>query len=1211
MQDNTKYQIMDGNAAAAHIAHACNEVIAIYPITPSSTIGEIADEKSAHGEMNVWGQVPSICELQSEAGAAATVHGALASGSLSTTFTASQGLLLMLPNMHKIAGELTPTVFYVTARTIASHALSIFCDHSDVMAARNTGFATLFASNVQEVMDLSLVAQNATLESRIPFMMVFDGFRTSHELNKIEVIDFDSIRNFLNQEAIDAHRSRRLTPDKPQIKGTAQNPDVFFQAREAINPYYTNAKQIIKDNLAKLAQLTGRSYKPYEYYGAPDATRIIIAMGSACETIREVVSKLLAAGEKVGMINVRMYRPFSIEDFVSELPASVQSIAVLDRTKEAGSVGEPLYLDIKTAIMEALENESVPFTQMPLIIGGRYGLSSKEFTPAMVKAIFDNLAQPKATRIRNFVVGINDDVSFASLTEDNSFISGNLGNFRGIFFGMGSDGTVGANKNSIKIIGENSNKYVQGFFEYDSKKSGSYTISHLRFGDHPIHSTYLIQVANFIACHNFSFVRKYDLLERAEQGATLLLASPYAKDEVWQNLPRNLQTEIIRKEIKLYIVQAAKIAEQGGMGSRINTIMQTAFFAISQVLPQETAINAIKRAIEKTYAKKGSDVVAKNLAVVDAALHAIEEVTIPQAATGDIPMLAHISGEATQFVQKIVAPMLALKGDKIPVSALPVDGTWPSGTAKFEKRNIAAKVPEWKENICTQCALCTLVCPHAAIRMKVFEPTEAENAPASFKHVPSKIKGFENKRYSIQVAVEDCTGCDACVHVCPVMEKDSTGAQTGKKALNMVPQLPIQAQERENFTFFSHLSETHAEDVVGGIANLKGSQLMQPLFEFSGACSGCGETPYIKLLTQLVGDRLMIANATGCSSIFGGNLPTTPYCSNDQGRGPAWANSLFEDNAEFALGMRLSQDQLQERARIALLKLVQSNALLETNPLISEILNAPATNAEEIKQQRSRIVELKELLHTSNYAEKTSLLEIVDHVLEKSVWAIGGDGWAYDIGYGGLDHVIASGKKVKILVLDTESYSNTGGQMSKSTPLGAVAKYATNGKSFLKKDLGLLAVTYRHVYVAQIAIEANPMQAIRALTEAEAYDGPAIVIAYSQCIAHGIDMTGGMEQQKKAVQSGYWLLYRFNPALSQQGKNPMQLDSRAPIIPLSEYFNSENRFRSVKNIDPARAIHFLEIGQENILRRYKQYDYMSKMPLFSDVSADIPVAKNT
>lgn len=1204
MTEKPSYQVMDGNAAAAYIAHATNEVIAIYPITPSSTIGELADEKSAHGEKNIWGQIPSVCELQSEAGAAATVHGALASGSLSTTFTASQGLLLMLPNMHKIAGELTPTVFYVTARTIASHALSIFCDHSDVMAARNTGFAALFAGNVQEVMDLSLVSQNATLESRVPFMMVFDGFRTSHELNKIEVISKDTICEFINPLAVDAHRKRRLTPDKPHIKGTSQNPDVFFQAREAINPYYTDAITIVKANLAKLAAVTGRSYKPYEYFGAPDATRIIVAMGSACETIRESIVKLNTQGEKVGMLQIRMFRPFAIDDFVAELPASTKTIAVIDRTKEAGSVGEPLYLDVKTAIVEAVENEAAPFSHLPLVIGGRYGLSSKEFTPPMVKTIFDNLALDKSHIVRNFVVGIEDDISHKSLPLDNSFSSGNPKNFRGVFYGMGSDGTVGANKNSIKIIGEKSDKYVQGFFEYDSKKSGSYTISHLRFGDELIKSTYLIEKANFIACHNFSFLRKYDILEKAETGATLLLASPFGKDTIWDNLPRQLQEEIIEKKIRLYIIQAEKIARENKMGARINTIMQTAFFAISKVLPLDTAISAIKEAIHKTYAKKGTEIVERNLIVVDAALNAIEEVLIPSTASSQITMLAHISNEAPEFVQKIVAPMLALKGDKIPVSALPVDGAWPTGTAKFEKRNIASQVPQWNQDLCTQCALCTLVCPHAAIRMKVFDPKESGTAPETFKHVPAKIKGFEGKRYSLQVAVEDCTGCDACFHICPVADKKNPG----KKALNMVPQLPIRDQERENFAFFSKLGETHAEDVSSGITNLKGSQLMQPLFEFSGACSGCGETPYIKLLTQLIGDRLMVANATGCSSIFGGNLPTTPYCSNDQGRGPAWANSLFEDNAEFALGMRLAEDQLQERARLELLQLVETNQLPKANPLISEILNNPAKSAQEINLQREKIARLKEILVTAG--SYPGLVEIVDHLVEKSVWAIGGDGWAYDIGYGGLDHVIASNRKVKMLILDTESYSNTGGQMSKSTPLGAIAKFATNGKNFFKKELGLLAITYRHAYVAQIALEANPMQAIRALSEAEAYDGPAIVIAYSQCIAHGIDMTAGAEQQRRAVQSGYWLLYRFNPALSLEGKNPMQLDSKTPVIPLSEYFNSENRFRGVKNIDPEKAAEFVERGQENILRRYKQYEYMSKMPLFSDVSADIPVAKD-
>ncbi len=1202
-------QIMDGNSAAAYIAHATNEVIAIYPITPSSTIGEIADEKSAHGETNIWDQVPIISELQSEAGAVAAVHGALAAGSLSTTFTASQGLLLMLPNMHKIAGELTPSVFYVTARTIASHALSIFCDHSDVMAARNTGFAALFASNVQEVMDLSLVAQNATLESRIPFMMIFDGFRTSHELNKIEVIDFATIKQFINQEAIDAHRERRLTPDKPMIKGTAQNPDVFFQGREAVTPFYQQAPYIIKQNLAKLAELTGRQYKLYEYYGAADATRVIVAMGSACETIEETVTKLNQAGEKVGAVKVRLYRPFSIEDFVNELPATTQAIAVLDRTKESGAVGDPLYLDIKTAIIDAIENDSAPFSQLPLVIGGRYGLGSKEFTPAMVKAVFDNLALNKSLRKKSFVVGIDDDVSHNSLAYDPNFVSSNPNNFSGIFFGIGSDGTVSANKNSIKIIGENSDKHVQGFFEYDSKKSGSYTISHLRFGDKKIQSTYLIQSANFIACHSFSFLNKYNLLEHATSGATFLIASPYPKDQVWQHLPQTVQEQIIALNIKLFNIQANKIALECGMGKRINTIMQTAFFAISQVLPLDTALNAIKTAIKKTYTRKGLEIVTQNIAAVDATLAAIEEISIPKKANSNIPMLSQTNSNAGGFIQNIIAPMLQLKGDQLPVSALPIDGSWPSGTSQFEKRNIADHVPEWQESLCTQCGLCTLVCPHAAIRMKVFDQSEALNAPASFKHVPAKIKGFENKHYSLQVAVEDCTGCDACVNVCPVIEKNKQGLTSGKKAINMVPQLPIREQERANFAFFTTLGETSAEQVTGGIVNLKGSQLMQPLFEFSGACAGCGETPYIKLLTQLLGDRLLIANATGCSSIFGGNLPTTPYTTNPAGRGPAWANSLFEDNAEFALGMRLAQTQLQERARLSLIELAQNPDFISQQVLIAEILNAPAKTASEISLQRQRLEQLKAALIASELIGKNSLLEIIDHVLEKSVWAIGGDGWAYDIGYGGLDHVIAGGNKVKILILDTESYSNTGGQMSKSTPLGAIAKFASSGKSFFKKDLGLLAITYRHVYVAQIALEANPMQAIRALSEAEAYDGPAIVIAYAQCIAHGINMTHGMEQQRKAVQTGYWLLYRFNPNLSHEGKNPMQLDSRAPTVPLAEYFDSENRFRGLKTIDAPRAAAFLEKAQENILRRFKQYDYMSKMPLFSDVSADIPVAK--
>lgn len=1189
-------QVMDGNAAAAYIAHATNEVIAIYPITPSSTIGEIADEKSANGETNIWGQIPSVTELQSEAGAVAAVHGALAAGSLSTTFTASQGLLLMLPNMHKIAGELTPTIFYVTARTIASHALSIFCDHSDVMAARNTGFAILFASNVQEVMDLSLLAQNATLESRIPFMLAFDGFRTSHELNKIKVIDFATIKEFINPEAVLAHRSRRLTPDNPHILGTAQNPDVFFQGREAGNRYYQDAQGIIKNNLQRLAQVTGRNYLPFEYYGATDATRVIIAMGSACETINETVAKLNQQGEKVGAVKVRLYRPFYAEDFISQLPATTQAIAVLDRTKESGSLGEPLYLDIKTAIVEAWETEQSPFKQLPNIIGGRYGLSSKEFTPAMVKAVFDNLSLAKTQQKRKFVVGINDDVTNLSLDYDSNFTSECLDNFRGKFYGMGSDGTVSANKNSIKIIGEHSDLAVQGFFEYDSKKSGSYTISHLRFGNQAIQSSYLVQKANFIACHNFSFVFKYDILADAEEGATLLLASSYNARELWAQLPQQLQAQLIAKKIRLYNVQAHKIAAQHQLGKRINTIMQCAFFALSKVLPLELAIGAIKESIQKTYARKGANVVAQNIAAVDSALAAIEEVNLPDQVSSSIPMSNPISADASAFVQKIVAPMLKLQGDQLPVSSLPDDGAWPSATSKYEKRNIAAKIPEWNQTLCTQCGLCTLVCPHAAIRSKVFTEDELSSAPLSFKHEKAKIKGFQDKQYSLQVAPEDCTGCDACFNICPVMEKNSSGELNGRKALNMIAPAPVIAAERENFAFFAQLSETHASEVVGGINNLKGSQLMQPLFEFSGACSGCGETPYIKLLTQLIGDRLMIANATGCSSIFGGNLPTTPYCTNDQGRGPAWANSLFEDNAEFALGMRLAQDQLQERARLMLLSLLKSHELNDAEELILAILNATPQNAAEIEEQRQRILQLKTLLQAQTSTESQQLLEIIDHVLDKSVWALGGDGWAYDIGYGGLDHVIASGKKVKLLILDTESYSNTGGQMSKATPLGAIAKFASAGKNMFKKDLGMLAMSYRHVYVAQIALEANPMQAIRALNEAESYDGPAIVIAYAQCIAHGIDMTHGAEQQRRAVQSGYWLLYRFNPLLISQNKQPLQLDSKAPMLPLSEYFNSENRFRVVSQQDAKLAAEFLEQAQENIMRRFEYYQYLANMP---------------
>lgn len=1179
-------KIMDGNSAAAYIAYACNEIIAIYPITPSSNMAQLAEEKAANNDNNIWQEVPTLIEMQSEAGAAAAVHGAISAGALGTTFTSSQGLLLMIPNMHKVAGEFIPSVFYVAARTIASHALSIFCDHSDVMSIRNTGFALLFANSVQEVMDLSLVAQNATLETRIPFAVVFDGFRTSHELNKIEIIDYEQIKQFINQEALNAHRSRRLTPDSPHIQGTAQNPDVFFQAREAGNIVYSNAQPIIKNNFTKLAEITNRHYSAFEYVGSNTATHIIVAMGSACETIDETLQSL--NNPAFGLIKVRLYRPFYADEFIQTLPASVTKIAVLDRTKEAGSVGEPLYLDIKTAIYEAWENQTLPMSNLPTIIGGRYGLGSKEFTPAMVKAVLDNLTADSLLRKKNFVVGIDDDITHSSLAIDKNYQNIQQHEFHGKFYGLGSDGTVSANKNSIKIIGEHTDKYVQAYFEYDSKKSGSYTISHLRFSDQPIQSIYLVEQANFIACHEFNFLTKYDILGDLEPHGTLLLASPYMSDKVWEHLPYEVQEQIISKNITVYNVPASKIAAETKMGRRINTIMQVAFFAISKIIPLDEAIAAIKASIKYAYAHKGSSIIERNFAAVDKTLDFIQQVSIPATATSQIRMQTELKN-APEFVQQIIAPMLNLKGNELPVSAMPLDGIWPSATSQYEKRNIAENIPQWKHDICTQCGYCTLVCPHSAIRMKVYDQAEEHKAPASFPLVKNKIKGFTDKNYSLQVYPEDCTGCEACVHICPVTQKG-----TDIKALNMVKKELILSKEKANLEFFQQLGEVRPHEVQGGIQTLKGSQLMQPLFEFSGACTGCGETPYIKLLTQLVGDRLMIANATGCSSIFGGNLPTTPYCTNAEGRGPAWANSLFEDNAEFALGIKLAENELHQKARNLLQRLSANTELASYHDQMVELLALPLDSEENIHNLRHQIELFKTQIQTLELENKDELLELIDHLVPKSVWAIGGDGWAYDIGYGGLDHVIASGNKVKILILDTESYSNTGGQMSKATPDGAVAKLATNGKGSMKKDLGLMLMNYQSVYIAQICLAANPMQAIKAFSEAEAYDGPAVIIAYSTCIAHGMDMTASTEHQKKAVQSGYWPLYRYNPQLKNSAKNPLQLDSKEPAIPLVDFLRMESRFKFVQEEDVPAVAEHIQLKQDEVSQKFKYLQHLAR-----------------
>ena len=1178
------YVTIDGNEAAAYVAHKTNEVIAIYPITPSSPMGELADEWSAQGITNIWGTVPLVIEMQSEGGAAGVVHGALQTGALCTTFTASQGLLLMIPNMYKIAGELTSTVFHIAARSLATHALSIFGDHSDVMAARATGWAMLFSNSVQEVMDFALIAQASTLEARVPFLHVFDGFRTSHEVMKVEKLSDDDIRAMIDDELVRAHRARALSPDRPFIRGTAQNPDVYFQSREAANPYYLATPAIVQKAMDQLAALVGRQYHLFDYVGAPDAERVIVLMGSGCETAEETVDYLTAHGERVGLVKVRLYRPFSVKHFLAALPPTVQVLAVLDRTKEPGAAGEPLYTDVVTAISEGMASGIAPFSRAPRVIGGRYGLSSKEFTPAMVKGIFDEMAksQPK----NHFTVGIVDDLTFTSIDYDPSFSTESRDVVRAVFWGLGADGTVGANKNSIKIIGEETPNYAQGYFVYDSKKSGARTVSHLRFGPRPIHSTYLIQRANFIAVHQFGFVEKYDVLENAEEGAIFLLNSPYGPDEVWDHLPRPVQEQIIKKKLKFYVIDAYSVARETGMGVRINTIMQTCFFAISGVLPREEAIAKIKEAIRKTYGKRGEAVVQKNFAAVDQALANLFEVPVPDRITSTIEMPPVVPPEAPEFVQKVTAMMMAGRGDLLPVSALPADGTFPSGTAQWEKRNIALDVPVWEPDLCIQCGKCVMVCPHAVIRAKVYDPELLARAPATFKSADARWKELPGKKYTIQVSVEDCTGCQLCVEVCPAKDK----RQVGRKALNMAPQLPLRERERENWRFFLGLPEVPRLDGLK-FNNVKNVQLLQPLFEFSGACAGCGETPYIKLISQLFGDRAIIANATGCSSIYGGNLPTTPYTFNREGRGPAWSNSLFEDNAEFGLGMRLSLDKQAEYAR----ELVQRLAHVIGPDLATALLAADQSNEAGIVAQRERVAQLKARLQGRPEREARELLAVADALVKKSVWIVGGDGWAYDIGYGGLDHVLATGRDVNILVLDTEVYSNTGGQASKATPLGAVAKFAAGGKPSAKKDLGMMAMTYGNVYVAQVAIGANDAQTIRAFLEAEAYHGPSLIIAYSHCIAHGIDMAKGLNQQKLAVESGYWPLYRYNPMLKAEGKNPLQLDSKPPQIPLKEYVYNETRYRMLEQSHPEVAAQLLAAAQEAVYERWRKYQHLASM----------------
>jgi len=1179
---------MDGNEAAAWVAHQTNEVIAIYPITPSSPMGEWSDQWSSEGRRNIWGTTPHVIEMQSEGGAAGALHGALQAGSLCTTFTSSQGLLLMIPNMYKIAGELTPTVFHVAARSIAAHALSIFGDHQDAMAVRATGFAMLSSASVQEVMDFALIAQAATLATRVPFLHFFDGFRTSHEVAKVDRLTPDQMRSMIEESLIREHRKRALSPDHPVIRGTAQNPDVYFQAREAVNPYYLACPAMVQNEMDKFAMITGRKYRLFDYTGAPDAERVIVLMGSGGETAVETVQYLASRGEKVAVVQVRLFRPFSAADFLAALPKSVHHIAVLDRTKEPGCAGEPLYQDVLTALAEGWE-----MGRPPKVISGRYGLSSKEFTPAMVKAVFDEMKKPKPRN--HFTVGIVDDVTHTSLAYDPAFSTEDPETVRCLFYGLGSDGTVGANKNSIKIIGEDTGFYAQGYFVYDSKKSGSMTISHLRFGPRPIRSTYLVSRASFVACHQFSLLRRLDVLECAQPGATFLLNSPYGPGEVWNHLPRFIQQRILDLGLKFYVIDGDAVAKASGMGNRINTIMQTCFFAISGVLPREEAIAAIKKSIQKTYGKRGEAVVRKNFAAVDAALDHLHQVTPPAAVTAPNGDLGAMPAHAPAFVRDVAGPILRNQGDSIPVSKFSADGTFPTGTARWEKRNISSTAPEWDAEICIQCGKCVMVCPHGVIRSKILPVEAAAGAPDGFLTAKARWKEFGDRLYTLQVAAEDCTGCALCVAVCPVKSK----SDTSHRAVNMAPREGKLKRERACWDFFLSIPEQPREELNHNL--VKDIQVLEPLFEFSGACAGCGETPYIKLLTQLFGDRALIANATGCSSIYGGNLPTTPYTVNAEGRGPAWSNSLFEDNAEFGLGMRLSLDKQMEFAR----ELVDCSRAAIGEDLASAILSADQSTEAGIFAQRKRVAALKAKLESVDTPEARRLRGLADALVRKSVWIVGGDGWAYDIGYGGLDHVLASGRNVNVLVLDTEVYSNTGGQMSKATPRGAVAKFAAGGKPAAKKDLAAMAMMYGNVYVAKVAFGSNDTQTLKAFQEAEAYDGPSLIIAYSHCIAHGYDMLYGLDQQKAAVNSAYWPLFRYDPRRRGEAKNPFQLDSRAPSIPLKQYAYNEGRYTMLAHADPSAAAALLEQAEQDVRDRWKLYETLAADP----EKAKAPVAK--
>ena len=1178
---NKKHAIamMDGNEATAYIAYRVNEVCAIYPITPSSNMAEFADEWAAKGIPNIWGSVPEVIEMQSEGGAAGTVHGALQTGSLTTTFTASQGLMLMLPNMYKIAGELSSAVFHVAARSLAAQGLSIFGDHQDVMAARTTGFAMLGSASVQEAHDFALIAQAATLKSRVPFVHFFDGFRTSHEVAKVALLSQEEIQAMIPDELVFAHRQRALNPDRPFIRGTAQNPDVYFQGRETVNTFYHDTPGHVEEAMQQFFTLTGRQYQLFQYSGAPDAEEVILIMGSGGETASETALALNKEGRKTGVIQVRLYRPFSIAHFLKALPPTVRSLAVMDRTKEPGAAGEPLFQDVMSALVLSLQQGAIP--RLPKLIGGRYGLSSKEFTPAMVKAVFDELK--KNTPKEQFTIGIKDDVTFTSLEYDPSYTLDESRWTQALFFGLGADGTVGANKNSIKIIGENTDLYAQGYFVYDSKKSGARTVSHLRFGPEPLRAPYLLTRANFVACHQFHFTEKVEMLSLIRPGGTFLLNSPYSKDEVWEKLPARVQKDILGKKLKFYVIDATTVARENGMAGRINTIMQTCFFALSGVLPREAAIEEIKHAIEKTYAKKGRAVVEKNFQAVEATLGHLYEVSVPQAVSTREEAVRIVPAEAPPFVQEVTAAMMADRGNELSVSQMPIDGTFPSGTTKWEKRNISDLVAVWEPDLCIQCGNCAYVCPHSVIRSKFFHNQLLEKAPEGFKSAPINARGFPETKYTLQVYLEDCTGCELCVQACPATDP----LQRSKKAINMGQKEAILDQEQENIRYFEEIPWNDRGQV--NFSTVHGTQFLEPLFEFSGACAGCGETPYIKLLTQLFGDRLLIANATGCSSIYGGNLPTTPYTTNADGRGPAWSNSLFEDNAEFGLGMRITADKQMAYAAHLLQRLTPQLG----EDFVLQLMRSPQLLESDIQQQRGYVEELRRRLQAIDEPDARRLLSVADQLVRRSVWLVGGDGWAYDIGYGGVDHALASGRNINVLVLDTEVYSNTGGQMSKSTPTAATAKFAAAGKRVGKKDLAMQAISYGNVYVARIAFGANPQQTLLALREAEAYDGPSLILAYSHCIAHGIDMKEGLNQQNRAVASGYWPLVRYNPTLRKRDKNPFVLDSPRPTIPLKEYAYQEMRYRVLLNSNPVEAEELMKLAQETVNLRWKAYEEMA------------------